>query len=192
MDFHREGVFSGLISFIFYRTGSEALTRSHLQLHLLQTIPFFRFLPLPFCVLPLLCEASTRVRVPFRHGRTIESLGFQMPRIFFPSELSYIKKTQPTKSVKVLTSWSPQWGGGGGIRQEECNCQSKQGRMRMTLQPGIFTLHLVLHWLSTAVQTTQVHKLAQPLLHNNLPAMASKAWCHHPLVLVLSLSIGGL
>lgn len=113
VDFHREGVFSGFISFIFYSTGSEALTCSHLQLHLLQTIPFFRFLPLPFCVLALLCEASTQVRVHFRHGRTTEGLGFQMPPIFFPSELSNIK-TQPTKSVEVLTSWSPQWGGGGG------------------------------------------------------------------------------
>ena len=45
VDFHREGVFPGFISFIFYSTGSEALTCSRLQLHRLQTIPFFRFLP---------------------------------------------------------------------------------------------------------------------------------------------------
>ena len=110
VDFHREGVFPGLISFIFYRTGSEVLTCSHLQLHLLQTIPFFRFLPLPFWVLPLLYEASTRVRVHFRHVRTTERLGFQMPPIFFPSELSYIKKNSANEVNESLNQLKPSAG----------------------------------------------------------------------------------
>lgn len=96
--FHGERVLSGvkyqLHFFLYNRKWSADLLTSLTPSS--ENYTLLSFLLHPFCVLPLLCKASTQIHFNFRGAGARENLGpnvclYQMAPIFFPSELSYRK-----------------------------------------------------------------------------------------------------